>query len=325
VALHLEAHVLVVEEEDRAVRDPPRALERAHERAHELGLGEHVRELLLQLGGHLLEVEALPEDDLGDPPFDLLAHGVEDEEQHERRDDRVKVEVARVREDQDPEDAREREGEGGEHRQAPRQLVEVEEPVLEDRLRQHEQEHEHEHGADGRDVQTDVRQVLGEREHRGDRARAREEPEPLPVEARARAAADPVDQGERGAEEHRDVEHDHRAEADRGIGRREHGDDHPEREPDRDAVQLHGALGLLRQERAEELHGGQRQRHGEHQVQPLEERAERGLVREEPGQVPGADRRVEEREQPVDPALPRPEQHRRRQREAEDGRDERCL
>ncbi len=265
---------------------------------------------------------------------DLVTHRIEDQEEHDRRHDRVQIEVARVGEHEQPEDPGERERERRQDEQAAGEIVEVEQALLEDRLREHEEEHEHQDGADRRHVEAEVGQVLGEREDGRDRAHHAEEGQARALEAGARAPAASEQQREDRAEQHHDVGREHDAEAERRIQRREDRDDHRRREPDRHAVELSRAARALGEERAEELHGRQRQQHGENEVDPLEHRRDGAAgedpvlgeaVGEEPGQVPGADRRVEEHEEPLHAALARAECHARREREAEDAGEERGL
>ena len=104
-----------------------------------------------------LQLEPFVEEHLRDPLLHLGSNGIEEDKNDECGDDHVKEELLAGDEPHQPKDERQHEREGGQHAEASRQLVEVDQAVVGDRPRQRvekDQDQDRAHRRDVRDPHT---------------------------------------------------------------------------------------------------------------------------------------------------------------------------
>jgi hypothetical protein len=323
-----------VAEVDRRVGGAPRLVDGGHGQAHRLAHVDDVGQLPAQLLHPVAQLEPLAEHPLLDRPFDDRSQRVEEDQDHEAGHQRVEEEHARIGRrhprHQQAVDGRQDQHQRRQHDHLAQHLVDVEEPVAEERLR------DEVHVDDGDDVAERVehrpeeRHQVGPHERDGgDATQAHvEERRLLPRRQRATVLAEDADhrrvqadvavRREQALEDPRLVQ-PQLAEADAVAD-----DDHP---ADADAGQrarghLHARLPLVGEEGPEEARGEDGQRHRAEQRQevgPLG--VERQL--EEHRDVPHAQHEAQRGEAAIGwlPAVA--QEHRRADREGHDGRQER--
>ena len=206
MAPHHEEPSVRREQIERALREPRRLVETVHQRLGELVDVEDVGHGAPEREDRALELEALVKEDLRDPLLDLRANGVEEDQHDECADDDMKEELLAGDEPHQPQHERENEGERRQHAQASSELVEVDEAVVRDRLRQRVEENEDENRANRRNVDPGVGQVLDDGEETAEAADQGDVSEPRAFDARVGLEAASIERTERQGQEHGHVE-----------------------------------------------------------------------------------------------------------------------
>ena len=136
------------------MRHAPRLVERVEDHLSELADVDHACHPLPQRLHRLHELESLGEEEGEDALLHLRLQRLEEDEDDERGDERVEEEEARALAagpaDEQPVDGGEDEADAGEDDDLAEQLVEIEEPVALDGLREEVQVDGHRHVGEGR-------------------------------------------------------------------------------------------------------------------------------------------------------------------------------
>ena len=286
------------EEIERALCESRGRVEAVHQRLAELVDVEDVRDRASQGEDVAFELEAFVKEHLRDPLLNLRAHGVDENENDERAHHGMQEQRLAGDESHQPEHEGQHERERGEHAEPSGELVEIDEAVVRDRLRQRVEEDEDQNRADGRDVDAGVGQILDDREEAAERARQGDVAEPGAFDSGIGLEAALVERAEGQGQEDGHVGEEPADDQGVVVVRREH---HPEQDdgsPDRGPLKEAGALGRRGDENAEETNGGEREKNAANQVEPLPERHPPDDAQHERADVPEARIGREDSEQP---------------------------
>ena len=321
-----------VEQVDRGVGDPARLLEGGDDAGHHVGDVDHADQLAAEAVEAAAQLGPGPDQPAVDAVLEAAADRLEQDQDHERRDQRVEqLEALLAAADPRQEQAvdRPQEGDqGAEHRHLADQLVDVDQAVAEQGLRDEVEVEDREDVARGRPGDAEPGQEVGQGQGDRDEAAEREVADADALDPLlGRPVLDPhvVDAAVEAAEDvgaERDLEPDvvdDRVE-DRRVDEAEVGDEGPGQGHPRRPVRA--ADRRLGQEAAEERDRGRRDRGGGPQREPAHQRAAGGH-RDEVAQLPGADDERERGERGVGAVGAVLQQHRRADREDQERGQER--
>ena len=174
--LEVEPHRIA--EIERGAGGPSRILERRdHDLRHLVDLDD-VHEGGARARDGAFEIHAFPKRPVDVGPH-LVAERLEEGQHTDRGQGRVQIHRLKAADElgEDVKDAGERERDGRGHHRAAEHLVQIEQPLADERLRQHVEEHDAEHRADRRERRAHEPQEVREAEQRRRRADDHQEPD----------------------------------------------------------------------------------------------------------------------------------------------------
>ena len=326
VTAELVAGAVGIGQVDRGVGDPARVLERPQDARHQHPHVDDVGQLAPQRLDPPRQLELLLEHPAADPPLDPGAQRLDQDDDRRRRQQRVEEEepglVGADPANHHPVDEGEDEDQRPQHHHAPEQLVQIEQPVADEVLRQEVEVDDDEDVAEARPV----RERLGDRGGDGGEAADQQVEEPLLLDPRRRRPVAAVEIEDRQVEAGEHVGHERDVERQRPVHRLDEARKQQDAVEDRRAEHRRPAERrrprLVAEKGLKEPLRRGRQRDGRQQRRPVPQRRLEPLGDERQRAV---DRDVEgERgEEHVRAAARLPQKDRAPEREGDDGRDQR--